>query len=170
MTEAKFHIAQVNLGRVLAPLDTPQMAGFMTMLGEINALADASPGFVWRFQDDLGNATYFRPYPEDDRILFNMSVWESVEALMAFVYRSGHTALMRRRKEWFEPFDTAYQALWWVPAGTLPSAEDAKARLAHLRQHGPTPHAFTFRQSYRPDGQPGQAAAVPMEAMFGTRR
>src|SRR5690349_8758764 len=116
MTTA-YHLAQVNIGRLLAPLDTPQLAGFVSQLDQINALADASPGFVWRFMDDLGNATALRPYPDDDRIIFNMSVWESLDALMAYAYRSEHTAVMRRRREWFEPMKEAYMALWWIPAG-----------------------------------------------------
>ena len=81
----KYHLAQVNMGRIKAPLDSEVMRGFMSRLDEINALADSSPGFVWRLQTSEGNATYFRPYPEDDTILLNMSVWESVEALKNYV-------------------------------------------------------------------------------------
>ena len=162
--DARYHLTQVNLGRIAAPLDNPQMAGFMGQLDTLNALADASPGFVWRFMDELGNATSARPYPEDDRILFNMSVWESVEALTAYVYRSNHAGAMRRRREWFEPFSGPFLALWWVPAGTLPTVADARDRLAHLRAHGPSVQAFTFRQAFTPDGQPVQLVPVPVPA------
>ena len=139
-----FHIAQVNVARMKFPLDSPEMAGFTGRLEEINALADGSPGFVWRLQSDEGDATYIRPF-EDDRILVNLSVWESVEALKDYVYRTAHAELLRSRRSWFEHFDGAYVALWWVPAGHVPDVEEAKQRLAHLDEHGPTPFAFTFK-------------------------
>lgn len=160
----------MNIGRMAAPLDDPVMAGFVSQLDTLNALADASPGFVWRFMDDLGNATSLRPYPEDDRIIVNMSVWASVEALAAYVYRSRHTAAMRRRREWFVPFDGPFMALWWVPAGARPPVDDARARLAHLRAHGPSPHAFSFRQPYAPDGQALAVAPVPLDDLLNTPR
>lgn len=118
-----FHIAQVNVGRIRAPLDGPVMAGFMQRLDEINALADRSPGFVWRLQSNEGNATYFRPYEHDYQILLNMSVWESVDALKNYVYRTAHAELLRHRQEWFEKFAGVYMGLWWVPAGHLPGID-----------------------------------------------
>ena len=138
------HIAQVNIARMKAPLDSEVMAGFVSRLDEINALADGAPGFVWRLQTDEGNATYLRPY-EDERILFNLSVWESIDALKQYVYRTAHAELLRDRRSWFEHFDGAQVALWWVPVGHIPSIEEAKERLAHLEQHGPSPFAFTFK-------------------------
>ncbi|MCI0553538.1 MAG: DUF3291 domain-containing protein, partial [Anaerolineae bacterium] len=141
--------AQVNIARMNAPLDDPMMAGFVARLEEINALADRSPGFVWRLQTSEGNATYLRPY-DDDRILFNLSVWESIEHLQQYVYRSAHAELLRQRHEWFEKFAKAYLALWWVPAGHIPSVDEAKQRLAHLDTHGPTPFAFTFKNTFPP--------------------
>ncbi|HWW60983.1 MAG TPA: DUF3291 domain-containing protein, partial [Thermoanaerobaculia bacterium] len=114
-----FNIAQVNIARMKAPLDSPVMAGFVARLAEINALADRSPGFVWRLQTDEGDATYLRPY-EDDRILFNLSVWDSVDALKTYVYKTAHAELMRDRRSWFEHFGGSYVALWWVPAGHIP--------------------------------------------------
>jgi hypothetical protein len=144
------HIAQVNIGRMKAPLDSSVMAGFVTRLEEINALADGSAGFVWRLQTPEGNATYLRPY-EDDRIIFNMSVWESVDALKQYVYRTAHAELLRDRRSWFEQFDGVFAALWWVPVGHIPSIEEAKSRLAHLEQHGPSPVAFTFKAIHAPD-------------------
>src|SRR5215471_12224675 len=116
----KYHIAQVNIGRILAPLDDPMIAEFVALLDEINAIADRSPGFVWRLQTESGNATDFRPY-EDDRILLNLSVWESVEQLKEYVYRGAHSEVMRRRREWFEKFDGPFTALWWVEACKIPT-------------------------------------------------
>jgi hypothetical protein len=145
-----YHIAQVNIGRIQAPIDSPLMRGFTGRLDEVNALADGSPGFVWRLQTDEGNATYFRPY-QDDRILLNMSVWETVDSLKHYVYRTVHAELLRHRQEWFEKFDGLYLALWWVPAGHIPGIDEAKARLAHLERHGPTQFAFTFKSVIEPD-------------------
>ena len=145
----KYQIAQVNIGRIQAPTDHPTMAGFMTRLDEINALADTSPGFVWRLQTGEGNATYFRPY-DDDRILINMSVWENIEALSHYVYHTAHAELLRHRHEWFEKFAGVYLALWWVPAGHRPGIDEAKKRLAHLEQHGPSEFAFTFKTIFQP--------------------
>ena len=149
---SRFHIAQVNIGRINAPLESPVMAGFVTRLEEINALADRSPGFVWRLQTPEGNATYLRPY-DDDRILVNMSVWETVETLKHYVYRTAHAELLRDRRSWFEHFTAAYMALWWVPAGHLPGVDEAKKRLAHLDEHGPSQFAFTFKTVHAPDEQ-----------------
>jgi Domain of unknown function (DUF3291) len=146
-----YHIAQVNTGRIKAPLDSPIMAGFMNQLDTINALADQAPGFVWRLQTNEGNATYFRPYPDDDRILLNMSVWETIESLKDYVYKTAHAEVMRHRQEWFERFATNYIALWWVPAGHIPGIDEAKKRIAHLDLHGPTEFAFTFKKTFSPD-------------------
>ncbi len=148
------HLAQLNIGRIRAPVDDPLVAEFMDALDPINALADRSEGFVWRFQTPDGNATSERPF-DDDEILVNFSTWESIEALADFVYRSDHTAFMRRRREWFERFDGVFQVLWWVPAGHRPSTAEAIERLEHLRVHGPTSHAFTFRRRFAPDATAG---------------
>jgi hypothetical protein len=149
---ARYHIAQVNIGRIKAPLDDPIMTGFTGRLDELNALADRAPGFVWRLQTDEGNATYFRPY-DDDRILLNMSVWETVDALKNYVYRTVHTELLRHRHEWFEQFETTYLALWWVPAGHIPGIDEARKRIAHLDAHGATQFAFTFKSVFQPEEQ-----------------
>ena len=116
------HIAQINIARMNFPIDSPSMAGFVSRLDEINALADGSPGFVWRLQTPEGNATDLRPY-EDERIIVNMSVWESIEALKHYVYRTAHAELLRDRRSWFEQFSGAMLAMWWVPAGHIPSVE-----------------------------------------------
>jgi hypothetical protein len=147
-----FHLAQVNIARAKAPLDSPELADFTRRLDEINALADGSEGFVWRLQTAEGNATYVRAY-DDDRILVNLSVWESVEALKQYVYRTAHAELLRDRRKWFEHFDGAYVALWWVPACHTPGVDEAKERLAHLETHGPSPFAFTFKTIHAPDGE-----------------
>ena len=145
-----FHIAQINIGRIKAPLEDRMMAGFVGRLDELNALADASPGFVWRLQTGEGNATYFRPY-DDDRILMNMSVWETVDTLRNYVYHTVHAELLRQRHNWFEKFAGSYVALWWVPVGHKPGIDEAKKRLAHLEANGPTQFAFTFKTVFQPD-------------------
>ena len=149
MPPPAWHLAQVNIARMLAPLDSPVMAGFVARLDEINALADHSPGFVWRFQSESGNATYLRPY-DDDRILFNLSVWATPEDLKAYVYRSVHAEMIRQRQQWFAHFGDAYFALWWIPAGHVPTVDEAKQRLAHLQQHGESAEAFGFRNIFPP--------------------
>ena len=146
------HIAQVNIGRMKGALEDPVMAGFVARLDEINALADRSPGFAWRLKSEAGNATYLRPY-DDDRILFNMSVWQSIDHLKRYVYYTAHVELLKNRHAWFEKFGGAYAALWWVPQGHEPGIDEAKKRLAHLDAHGPTPFAFTFMQPFPADEQ-----------------
>ncbi len=144
---AAYHVAQLNIGRLLAPLDAPEIAEFVAALDPINALADAAPGFVWRLQDDEGNATSFRPF-DDDTLLVNLSVWESIDALADFTYRTMHRDVLRRRGEWFTKLAGAHLVLWWVPAGHIPSLQEAKERLDLLRDRGPTPDAFTFRTRF----------------------
>src|SRR5262249_30229038 len=147
MTNLKNHIAQVNIARMLAPLDDPIMAEFVSSLGEINALADQSPGFVWRLQTEEGNSSSIRLY-DDDRIIVNLSVWETLEDLKTYVYRSAHVQVMRRRRQWFEKFDGMYMALWWIEAGHIPTAEEAKDRLEYLNKNGESERAFTFRHPF----------------------
>ena len=123
------------------------MADFVANLGPINALADSTPGFVWRFQTEAGDATAVRAY-DDDRIIINYSVWEDVASLREFVFSGAHMSIMRRRREWFERLTDLYMALWWIPAGHRPSVAEAVARLEYLKQHGPSPEAFTFGEFY----------------------
>ena len=149
MNTLRYQLAQLNIGRIVAPIDSPAMADFVALLDEVNALADSSPGFVWRLQSGDGNATSFRPF-DDDRMLVNMSVWESLEQLKGYVYKSAHGASMRRRREWFEPMRSAYIVLWWVPAGHIPSVAEAKERLTLLLAHGETAEAFTFKRPFAP--------------------
>ena len=154
MTNSHYHLAQLNIARLLAPIDSPALADFVAQLDEINQLADHSSGFVWRLQAGDGNATSIRPF-NDDYILVNMSVWESLEQLRAYVYTSAHSAVMRRRREWFEPMKNAYIVLWWVPAGHIPTVAEAKERLEILQTQGETAAAFKFK---RPFAAPEPAA------------
>jgi hypothetical protein len=147
----RFHLAQVNIALPRAPRDTPLLAEFMALLDPINAIADRSPGFVWRLQTEDGDATAVRAFG-DDRLIVNMSVWESIETWADFVYRSGHAEVMKRRREWFERVAEGYQCLWWIPAGEIPTVTQAEERLDHLRRHGPTAFAFTARARYEPRG------------------
>ncbi|MFE4216627.1 DUF3291 domain-containing protein [Streptomyces sp. NPDC056844] len=141
-----FHLAQVNVGRMLAPLGSPQLADFVAHLPEINALADQAPGFVWRMVDDGGaDSTGLRPEDDDDLLLINCSVWESVEALHDYTYRSAHLKVLARRREWFERLAEFHHAMWWVPAGHRPGVAEAMDRIALIREHGEGPEAFTFR-------------------------
>jgi hypothetical protein len=149
MTAPAFHLAQVNIGRLLHPQDAPEVADFMDNLDRINALAESMPGFVWRLVGEGDNATDVQAF-DDPTMLINMSVWTGLEALTQFVYRSDHLAFMRRRREWFEVPTPPFMALWWVPAGTLPTTADAVERLAHLRDHGATAYAFSFKQPFPP--------------------
>jgi hypothetical protein len=142
-----YELAQLNIGIIRAPMDSPVMADFANNLDRINALAERSPGFAWRLQGDAGNATDIRPF-EQENMLVNMSVWRDLDALRAYVYDSAHLEIMRRRREWFEKMGEAYLVLWWVPRGHRPSVEEAVAKLELLRAKGPTQDAFTFRQAY----------------------
>ena len=142
-----YELAQLNIGIIRGPMDSPVMAEFTANLGRINALADATPGFVWRLQTEAGDATAIRPF-ENENLLLNLSVWRDVESLLQFVYHSSHTEIMRRRREWFERIGEAYLVLWWVPRGHRPTVTEAIARLEHLRRHGSHAEAFTFRQTF----------------------
>lgn len=150
------HLAQLNVGRLRAPREDPMIAEFMDGLDPVNARADAAPGFVWRLQTDEGNATAITP-TDDPQWILNMSVWTGLEALRAFVYDDPeHLRFLRRRREWFDKLDNI-QVLWWVPAGHLPSIDEALARRDHLIEHGPTAHAFTFRAAFAAPDAPAPA-------------
>jgi heme-degrading monooxygenase HmoA len=143
-----YYLAQANIGRFRAPIESDVMEGFRNQLDQINALADQSPGFIWRLQTEDGNATAIRPYAGDDLMAINMSVWESLESLQTFVYKTPHVETLRARKQWFEHLEGPILVLWWVPAGHIPSVSEAQERLAYLKEHGPTPRAFTFRPPF----------------------
>lgn len=143
---SRYQLAQLNVAAMKAPLDSPELKDFVDNLDRINALAESSPGFIWRLKGDGNDATSLRPLGEN--VLVNMSVWRDVEALKNYVYGSAHVEIMRRRREWFTRMKQAYLALWWVPAGHEPTVAEAVAKLEHLRQHGPTPEAFTFGEAF----------------------
>lgn len=141
-----YHLAQLNIAWMKAPLASPQMADFVANLERINALAEGSPGYIWRLQDEAGDATAIRPF--GDEVLVNMSLWRDVQSLSDYVYKSAHTEMLKRRREWFERIEQAHQVLWWVPTGHRPSVDEAAKRLAHLREYGATEQAFTFRHAF----------------------
>lgn len=154
---SKFELAQLNIAAMKEPLDSPSMADFVENLDRINALAESSPGFVWRLQTDDGDATALRPLGDDT--LVNISVWEDVEALHAYVYKSAHVEIMRRRNEWFDRMRESHVVLWWVPSGHQPTELEAIERLELLRAEGPTEAAFTFKHAFPPpDAAPRQVA------------
>ena len=145
-------LAELNVGRfrgvdIHDPI--PIMKEFADNLDKINALAESYDGFIWRLKDENNNATAFNPY-EDERIAVNMSVWRNIESLENFAYKSGHVDFLRRKREWFENFGSAYLVLWWIPIDTLPTLEEAIARLDYLQLHGSTLHAFTFKNQFEP--------------------
>lgn len=145
-----WNIAQINIGRLKHPVDDPRVAEFMDNLDSINAIAEASPGFVWRLQDESGNATAIRAF-DDELILPNMSVWESLESLRDYVFKTDHASFLRRRREWFAPMDDMpVLTMWWVRAGHTPSLEEAKERIDHLAEHGPTETAFGLHPTFDP--------------------
>jgi hypothetical protein len=153
-----WHLAELNIARAVASVDGPELAEFVGGLAAINALADAAPGFVWRLAGTDPDA----PAAADDvdpRLLFNMSVWETPEALFDYVYKSAHTSFMLKRRQWFEKPTEAYMVLWWVRAGHRPTLAEGLERLERLRREGPTPSAFTFKQRYPAPGADGAAGA-----------
>ena len=141
------HLAQINISRLIAPLDDPRLADFMAQLDPVNAIADKSPGFVWRLQSAAGNATDIA-YNDDPFIIVNMSVWQSLESLRDFAYRAHHLQVLRDRAKWFEKADKPSYCLWWIPIGHIPTVPEGRDRLEHYQQHGSTPHAFWFSQHF----------------------
>lgn len=184
-----FHLAQVNIALLRAPADDPVNASYMARLDELNALADASPGFVWRYLTDSRDPA--QRELEDPLVLFNMSIWDSLAALHAYTYRSAHAEAYAKRRTWFVssapraatgPIPTsrasgrsrrpdgfvepeshtglAHLACWWIPVGERPTVDEGRRRLASVREHGPTPYAFTFKTAWGPDGEPLRAPSV----------
>ncbi|HEU5134550.1 MAG TPA: DUF3291 domain-containing protein [Steroidobacteraceae bacterium] len=143
---SKYQLAQLNIAALKAPLDSPELKDFVDNLDRINALAEASPGFVWRLKGDGNDATSLRPL--GDNIIVNMSVWRDVDSLRNYVYQSAHVAILKRKREWFTRMAEAPFALWWIPEGHEPTIAEAVARLEHLRKHGATAEAFTFGEAF----------------------
>ena len=146
-----WHLAEFNVGRLLAPIEHPDSAGFADNLDPINAQAEAFPGYIWRLQDEAGNATSFERDGDPLRIL-NLSVWDSIESLKEFTYNGDHVGFMRRRLEWFEGRDRPHMVLWWIPADHEPTIEEAEGRLAQVQSAGPSREAFTFMMTFPPPG------------------
>ena len=149
---SNYELAQLNVAIMKEPLESPSMADFVANLDRINALAEASLGFVWRLQTEEGDATALRPMGEDT--LVNVSVWRDVESLNIYVYGSAHVEIMRRRKEWFERMREAWVVLWWIRKGHRPTPTEAIAKLDLLRANGPSNEAFTFRHAFSPPDAP----------------
>lgn len=145
-----WHLAQFNIARMRFPIDSAEMAEFVAGLDPINSLGERSPGFVWRHVDDSGASIDTRVFGDED-LLINLTVWESVEALWDYAYRTAHTDFLRRRRDWFEPVGShPSNVLWWIPAGSIPILEEATGRLERLRDHGPGVEAFTFGDRFDP--------------------
>jgi hypothetical protein len=166
MSAVSYHLCHLNIGKAAAPLLDPKMASFVENLERINNLAYQSPGFVWHLQIDIYNPEHLAMYGEPG-VIFNLSVWESIESLYTYVYRSQHAEMMKFRKSWFAEMEGPHYVLWWLPTGELPTLEDGKKRIAHLADHGPTAHAFTFKDSFSnptaigKEDLPGQALLLP---------
>jgi hypothetical protein len=154
------HLAQVNVARLVAPIDSPLLAGFVARLDEVNALAEGAPGFVWRLKDDVTNNATAVPMYDDDKIIVNLSVWASIEALRAFTYSGAHLEVYKQRRGWFSLMRDASMAMWWVPAGHVPDVAEARERLAHLREHGPSPFAFPFGAPFPPPAEAADAVSL----------
>ena len=139
----EYHLAQVNVAIAKYSYDDPRFAGFVDNLAQIYELAESLPGFVWRHVTVDNDLEAKQAYGEPN-LIFNMSLWESQEALRQFVYASDHAPILRQRADWFVPMVGPAFALWWQAAGTLPTIIESKDRLSHLQQSGPTTFAFTF--------------------------
>ena len=142
-----YHLAQINIARLVAPLEDPRIAEFVALLEPINALADEASGFVWRLKSETGNATDIA-YNDDPFIIVNMSVWESLEALRTYAYKSDHAKVFRERAKWFEKLKKPSYCLWWIPLGHIPSVAEGRERLEHYQKNGATPYSFWFSQHF----------------------
>jgi hypothetical protein len=142
-----FYLAQINIAKMKAPIDSPIMAEFVANLDKINTIAESSKGFIWRLKDDTNNATSIKVY-DDEFLIVNMSVWENTDALFNFVYQSDHVEIFKKRKAWFEHMKEMHMALWYVPETTMPTVGEAVERLDFLRSHGESPRSFTFRNKF----------------------
>lgn len=146
---AEYHIAQFNIAKAKAELESETMSGFVARLDEINELGESSPGFVWRLKGDKGDAEVLRVF-RDPLYVANLTLWESLESLRDFVYKTVHVELIRDREAWFHKMGESHMVLWWVPAGHIPTVEEAREKLGHIRRHGPGPEAFTFGKAFAP--------------------
>jgi hypothetical protein len=141
------HLAQLNIATPKYPMDSPELRDFVNNLDPINAIAELSPGFIWRLKDDSGDATDIRIDGEPD-LLINMSVWADVESLKHFMFKTHHIDFLKRKKEWFHTPNQATYVLWWVAEGHIPSLDEAMSKLQHLRKHGDSADAFSFKSTF----------------------
>lgn len=142
-------LAQLNIARAQHRMDAPEMKEFVNAITAVNEIADNSDGFVWRLQDESGNATGISAF-DDPHMLVNLSVWESPEHLKHFMFKTLHRDYIKRKREWFDKMPQAYFVMWWVPEGHEPTLQEALERLEHLRSEGETPFAFSFRSDFKP--------------------
>ena len=149
LNDMNYYLAQVNIAKVLAPLEDPLMADFVNNLDRINALAEKNEGFIWRLKDEGNDATSIKVF-DDNSLIINMSVWRDAESLFQFTYQSGHVEIFKRRKEWFLKMAEMHMALWYVPIDKMPTVADAEEGLKHIRENGPTEFAFTFQKKFPP--------------------
>ena len=153
MSTDKFHIAEYNIARLKAPLDSPSMKEFVDFLAPVNKFAEESEGFVWRLiAPDGQSSSYVSAIYEDPMIVPNFSIWKDIESLKNFVYKTVHTYFLRDRKKWFDQVSEYQTVLWWVPVGYIPTLEEAKEKLIHLQTHGPTAKAFTLQVPFDENG------------------
>lgn len=146
-----YHLAQLNIGTALDSMESEVMKDFTDNLELINGIGENSPGFVWRLKDESGDATAIE-FTDDPNVLVNLTVWQDLQSLKDFVFKTQHATFLARKKEWFKPVSEATYALWWIPEGHIPSLEEAKAKLDHLNEHGESPSAFSFKKLYGPQG------------------
>ena len=157
----KYQLAELNVAALKAPLDSPELKDFVDNLDRINALAEATPGFVWRLKGDGNDATSLRPLGE--KVIVNLSTWRDVDSLRHYVYKTAHVEILKRKREWFTRMADAYMALWWVPEGHEPTVAEAVARLEHLRKHGATAEAFTFGEAFSAPDAPVAGAPFSLK-------
>jgi len=148
MTE--YQIAEINVARMRGVnINDPIMKEFVDNLDKVNALAESSKGFIWRLKDESNNATNLNPF-NDEQVIINISVWQSIETLENFIYKTFHTEFLKRRKEWFQSYGKAYTAMWWTPKGQYPAIQEAIEKLDYYQKNGPSELVFDFRNKYLP--------------------
>ena len=144
----EYHIAEINVARMKGVnIDDPIMNEFVENLESVNNLAESSEGFVWRLKDENNDATSFNPY-KDEQIIINVSVWESIESLENFVFKTFHSDFLRRRKEWFKSYGKIHTAMWWVPKGNYPTVQEAVDKLDYLQKNGSSEIVFDYKNKF----------------------
>ena len=151
---SKFHLAQINIGRTLAPLDAPLMKEFTDFLAPVNKLGQDSPGFVWQLKEETGGASSYMKTPfDDDGYIVNMTVWENIESLRGFIFGTVHSYFLKNRSKWFEKATQIQVVLWWIPVGHIPTLEEAKVKIDLINKNGSSPEAFSFQKLFDENGK-----------------